>query len=744
MKHWSLSMAWLATGALVCLPAFSQQPAASASAQQSPTARATAEEVLLDIIVRDKKGKPVTDLKPEELTITDSGAAQTLTSFRIIRGSEAISPTGAATTLDPLRQIRLVTLAFEPMDEVDQRKLTRLAAIDLVKGEQGANVYYSVVVISNRLLAVQPFTNDKQALVHAIERATGGFGGPRLATESASILGELRSSLGGSVGSGASQTAGPPPPGTDFTAPILARVMLDMLRMEAAAASQGARLSISALKALVQGLQPMPGRKSVIYFTLGLPVTPELDVPFRNLMSLANRANVTFYSVDTHGGRTFAGSGDARIKAGSYTTSEATRAGENADAAEQLRQAAAASNATTGLSGADTGGSSIGRSTPGAVTKEEIMAADTAETSGRLNTRLPVRDLAESTGGFLIGDSNDLRGPLRKVNEEISSYYELTFDPHIQNYDGSFHKLAVGAGRKDLVIHARNGYFALPPEARALGLETFEVPLLKAVSGGKISDDVKFRAGAVLLQPRDDGTDLSVLVEVPLHGLQAETDAAKKTLNVHCSLAALVKDAKGEVVQKLSRDRSFQVTADQLKMGNFVDKKMVELPPGKYTLESAVMDRESGKIGTARSDFTIAAKGKGVGISSLMLVRSFAPNAKGLDPDEPFQFQGASITPTLDTSVHKVPDAALRLFFVVYRDPSIAAKPTVEIEFLQNGKSLTKAHLPLPEADAQGRIPYVMTVPAASIPPGLYEVRATARQGDTSSETSIPVQIDAM
>ena len=60
------------------------------------------------------------------------------TSFRLVRGSEAISQTGAATTLDPLRQLRLVTLAFEPMDEMDQRKMTRSAAIDLVKGEQGA------------------------------------------------------------------------------------------------------------------------------------------------------------------------------------------------------------------------------------------------------------------------------------------------------------------------------------------------------------------------------------------------------------------------------------------------------------------------------------------------------------------------------------------------------------------------------------------------------------------------------
>jgi hypothetical protein len=259
-----------------------------------------------------------------------------------------------------------------------------------------------------------------------------------------------------------------------------------------------------------------------------------------------------------------------------------------------------------------------------------------------------------------------------------------------------------------------------------------------------VTSGVKFRSGAVLLEPRNEGTDLSVLVEVPLHELQPKTDAAKNTLNVHCSLAALVKDAKGEVVQKLSRDRSFQVTAEQLKMGNFVDKMMVALPPGKYTLESAVMDRENGKIGTARSEFAIAPKAKGVGISSLTLVRSFAPNAKGLDPNEPFQFQGASITPTLDSSVHKAPDAVLRLFFVVYREPSISAKPTVEIEFLQNGKSLTKAPLPLPDADAMGRIPYVMTIPSAAIPAGLYEVRATARQGDTSSETSIPIQIEAM
>jgi hypothetical protein len=65
-------------------------------------------------------------------------------------------------------------------------------------------------------------------------------------------------------------------------------------------------------------------------------------------------------------------------------------------------------------------------------------------------------------------------------------------------------------------------------------------------------------------------------------------------------------------------------------------------------------------------------------------------------------------------------------FFTVYRDAAISAAPAVEIEFVQSGKVLTKVPMQLPAADAQGRIPYLMTIPAESIPSGSYEVRATA------------------
>jgi hypothetical protein len=496
--------------------------------------------------------------------------------------------------------------------------------------------------------------------------------------------------------------------GSDALQATLAQVMLSMLRMDAAVAAQGSRLTIAALRALVDGQRAIPGRKSVIYFTTGMRLPPELDVPFRSLMSSANRDNITFYSVDTRGVMT---------------------ASQTAGAREQLGGAAKSSASTM-------------TKTSGAVTVEEVMASDNAEVSGRANVQEAIRDLAESTGGFLIGDSNDLRVPLRHVNEEISSYYEVFFNPAIQNYDGSFRKIAVSANRKDLVIHSRNGYFALPPEARAGGMEAFEVPLLKVLSDAKASEDVKFRVGALLLQPGAEGTSVAILAEVPLHELQPKAGLVKATLDVHCSLVALVKDAKGEVVQKLARDRAFQVTPDQLKLGNFLDKMTVTLAPGKYSLESAVMDRESGKIGTVRSELTVPAKAPGVAISSLTPMRSYTPNAKGLDPNDPFQFQGGSITPTMDLTVKKGPNAVLRLFFTVYQDASISAAPAVEIEFLQAGKSLTKVPMQLPAADAQGRIPYLMTIPAESIPSGSYEVRATARQGATVASAATMILID--
>src|ERR1035438_7304841 len=337
----------VALAVIAALPAPAQQPAAAA-APQGPVVKTTVDEVVLDFIARDKKGKPVTDLTPEDMAINDNGVKQQPTSFRLVQGAEAISQGGTTTKLDPLRQLRLVTLCFDALGDPSQRKTARTAAIDLVKGEQGSNVFYSVVVIDTRLLVLQQFTSDKDALTKAINNATSGYSAERLLPESNRIKSDLNRYLNGQTVNGAYQ------PGTTLTAATqtataalhtggaagqaavqakLVSVMLDMLRMDAAIASQDARLDLNALESLVHGLQAMPGRKSVLYFTAGMNLTPELDTMFHNLTSMANRANVTFYSVDTRG--VMAGYGAA--------SQDVSTGAQNAGATDQLNGAASAS-----------------------------------------------------------------------------------------------------------------------------------------------------------------------------------------------------------------------------------------------------------------------------------------------------------------------------------------------------------------------------------------------------------------
>ena len=58
--------------------------------------RSTTHEVMLDVVVRDKKGKLVRELKKEDFEVTDEGTAQEIRSFRLVSGSEAEFAAAAA------------------------------------------------------------------------------------------------------------------------------------------------------------------------------------------------------------------------------------------------------------------------------------------------------------------------------------------------------------------------------------------------------------------------------------------------------------------------------------------------------------------------------------------------------------------------------------------------------------------------------------------------------------------------
>lgn len=648
--------------------------------------RSATNEVVLDMVVTDKKGRALTDLRKEEITLIDNGVKQEILGFRMV---DATADSAAKKTREP----HLITLVFESM-EADARRQAKVAGMELLKTLPPEGIYVGVVGINQQLSLLQPFTTDREKLKSAIEIATNGQ--PLTWVEhSARQKAALASEVAGAQG----------------FEKQLGQTMLGMMK-SSEVITETPRASIFGLLSLVRGQRPFPGRKGIIYISWGLWLPPHLDEPFRNLQSEANRANVSFYPISALGVATWS---------------------QNSYASAQINAAAAIS--------ADAVTRDDGRL--GAIS---MVGGDLAETASRNNIQQAMKELADATGGEFFGDTNDFRKPVKAAVQEVSSYYEITYNPVIESYDGTFRKTEVQVARSDVKVRAREGYYALPVTASGESLMSYEMPLVKALQSQPLPRDVAFQAMAVRFRPAADRTESSILVEVPMSSITFSEDPEQKRYRSRLSLIALVKNANGDIVQRFSHDLPLIGPLDKValaKAGRFLYKEKIALPPGRYLLETAVLDHGSNKVGARRASLVVPPSGAGVHMSNIAVVRRYDAAAKNLDPDDPFQFRGGRVTPTLAGTAYAVRGALLSLFFVVYPDPKIPANPEGFVEYINDGAVVGKGAIPLPAADAQGRIPYVMSSSAESMPPGTYEVRAVIKQGETQTEERAFVNVEA-
>src|SRR5690349_10483110 len=71
-------------------PASSQQPPQQPQHQDEPKIRIGTAEVTLDVVVRDKKGRPVKDLTGTDFEVYEDGALQNIESFRLVQRESEI------------------------------------------------------------------------------------------------------------------------------------------------------------------------------------------------------------------------------------------------------------------------------------------------------------------------------------------------------------------------------------------------------------------------------------------------------------------------------------------------------------------------------------------------------------------------------------------------------------------------------------------------------------------------------
>jgi VWFA-related protein len=703
-----ITIACFAIAALVGVP---WPPARLAAAQEQPTPRfqGGSEVVVLDVVVRDKKGRTVRDLRPDEVSVLEDGVPQEVLTFRLRAAGSEDEPTGpepetgAGTPVrrgEDARHVNLVTLVFDQLG-VDGRNIARKAGLTLSALVDRPDLLVSVFTIRERLKLVQQFSTDRNLIDRAVKEATGELNtqhdqATSQVAEAVRHEAEAQDRFDSAAAvATAEQAALLARLGRDVD---IARMAVDAVRLtDTLQREQQGRSSLYSLLALARQQQRLAGRKTILFFSEGVQVPPALEHVFRATISEANRANVSIYAVDARG------LSDERDL-------EAVR--------ESLRQASAAAQRQFMSRGL------------GPVTKEQIHSLDTAEAALRLDLQGTLADLATSTGGTLIANSNDVRPGIERAVGDLRGYYEVVYAPPVREYDGRFRRISVKVSRPGVSVQARSGYFAVPP-GEGTATFAYEVDLLRALRVQPPPVDFETRSATFRFGPENGGTRHTTVVEVPLSAIEFQPDERGEVDRAHFSILAVLRDPTGAVVEKWSEDSPVFLPRQQrqaLKQGNALFLRSFAAPPGRYTLETAVVDQLSRRYSVQRAVLEVPRPASGLAVSDVALIKRVEPVPAGALPSEdPFRQGTSRLVPWIEEPRVAQGDA-LSLFLVAY--PRGVGQADVLVEFLREGKLVGQSLQELAPPSEDGRAAsFVASVPMRDLLPGHYEVRVLVKQG---------------
>ena len=417
-----------------------QQPAAPqkpAPPDDDDVVRITTNLVQVDAVVTDKNGKPVTDLRPEEVEILENGKAQKITSFSYVSldsGEPAPSSAPArspvpSTSVPPVKlrpeQVRR-TMALLVDDlglSLESVHFVRAALKKFVDQNLQPDDLVAIVRSTGGVGSLQQFTSDKRLLYAAIESLKWYPRGRGKRSTFDPIEGVPAAPIRG----------GPPVLDDDDPSGGLKE---DLEQFRTAQITDGTLLAVNDV---VRGLKELPGRKSIVLITDGFPICIPGDpttcerrtAEMRTITDMANRSSVVIYTMDARGLETLG-----------FT----------------------AADNTSGM-------------TPVAI---ELVAR------GRRNQFNEMQDgpdfLARKTGGIPMRNTNDLAGGIKKVVEDQKGYYLIGYRPDEATFDKvkgrrKFHDLGLKVTRAGKFnVRMRSGFYGITDEERVPASTDADLP----------------------------------------------------------------------------------------------------------------------------------------------------------------------------------------------------------------------------------------------------------------------------
>jgi VWFA-related protein len=689
--------------------ALSAQTATPQVPQRAPgTDRASATAVVIDVVVRDGKGRPVVDLTADDFEIYEDGVRQPLGSFRPpVAASEAAATTAAprATAAAPAsapaaakpapREPAVMAFLFDRLT-LEGRKL----ALDAVRKYVGTQAKTENIIgifdVDLGLQILLPFTQDGEAIRNALAKVSasrpgrvdpgfttdmrsltdqglvGGATGPK---DNLSIADrELKSPIEAAIPGGPNGESG-------ASTRLVTQTYGELQR------NSTTTVSVTSSAAIIAGLSRAPGRKSLVLFTEGLAMSRNTDPYFYALIDQANRANVAIYTIDSVGLR----AEDHVLMAGRLIHSNTTEVDGN-------------------------------------LTTSRYDLTEAAR--GLPDVALTI--LADQTGGQMFAASNDLFRAFPRLDEDLRSYYSLTYAAPRAEPDLKFHKIVVKVKRPGLVAKTRSGYTSLPAATGAMPILAYEAPALARLDSTPLPNELPILARALVFPVAPDTAQVPVLVSVPTKVLDYARDEAAGTFAADAVVLIRIRDAEGQVVHKASEQYGLSGRLDGLeasRAGELLFYRQPQLAPGVYTFEAIVMDTTSGKASVRVSSLDVPRQvDDAPRLGTPFLVQRAEPvPAPQKDAANPLYFGDVLLYPNLGQPLSKAADKELAFGFVAYGGPGASLEASLEL--VRSGQTVATLPLPLAEADKQGRINQVSKLPLDPIPPGAYELRITVKAG---------------
>jgi VWFA-related protein len=521
--------------------------------------------IQIDVTVTDGKGKPITDLKPEEVEIYENGEKQKITNFSFISSVRTttekpsvggkISVPVPQQVLRPDQIHRTIALVVDDLSlSFESAFLTRKALKKFVDEQMQEGDLVAIIRTGAGIGALQQFTSDKRMLYAAIEKVKWNPSG----TGGVSAFAPVEAAADTSLQTDPSAT--PDPDAVPDLNPASSARSLQEFRNTVFSTG-----TLGALKYVVTGMGQLPGRKSVILFSDGFKLfeTDENGIPvsnlvlefLRELVDVANRSSVVFYTVD------------ARGLANTALTAEDNVSDTSPDAMNNVTQ---------------------GRS-------DQL-----------LDTQEGLSYLAEETGGFAVLNNNDISKGVRRVLED-QSYYLVGYEPEAATFDPAkrkYNSLTVKVLRKGANVRYRSGFFnvADKPAGVVPTAASPQTQLETALVSPFAVSGIDLRLNALFGSDAKTGAFVRSLLHINAGDLKFtdEKDGTKKAV---FEVLAMSFGDNGDIVDQLEKSYTLSLKGEAYKKvldDGFVYQFAFPVKKaGAYQYRVAIRDAQGGKIGSA-------------------------------------------------------------------------------------------------------------------------------------------------